>query len=227
MARRRGQLARVQDRAQALGPQAVGRTAPSVPAAREQIRERRRIAVDLAHADAAREVVGPVALGHVAARARQRSACGEALIEEEARPEVYGVGLPRDPVARIGLRGRRPRPVGEDDLDLAFAEDGLCGEILLRGARPREQCAGCGASGANCEPFLQLEAGNHGIMPPLQVTTQHHILCAGSTGGGDDRLTRWRNREGPGGCLTPLNAYRSCSAFSSERGSPLRCRSRA
>ena len=136
MARGCRQLAPVEDRAQALEPQGVRGAVPAEPARAMKIHQRRRVAVHLRHAGAAPQVVGPVALRVMAGDAGDRSLAGEALIEEQAHPELDRFRFPRDAVAGIPGCGRTPRPVGQDGPDLGIAEYRPRADALIGQAGP-------------------------------------------------------------------------------------------
>src|SRR5258705_12140270 len=101
MTGRRRQLAGIDDWTQALGPQAVGGAVPAIPALPAQIHDRWRVAIELGHSDPAPKVIGPVALGNVAACAGLRAAGGETLIEEQDRAELDRVRFSRDTVGQV------------------------------------------------------------------------------------------------------------------------------
>src|SRR5262249_18626723 len=121
---------------------AVGSAVPAIPALSAQVHDRRRVAIELGYSDAAREVIGPVALGHMAARAGLCAATREALIEEQERAELDRVRFSGDSIGRIGPPRSRPRPVGQDGLDFALGDPGR--DTLVREADPgRQRQAGC------------------------------------------------------------------------------------
>src|SRR5207249_1945750 len=113
------------------------------------------------HADAATKVIAPVALGNVAACAGFRAAAGETSIEEQERAELDRVLLPRNSVGRVRRERRRPRSVGQDDLDFPVAERGLGRDTLLRRADPgRERHADGGDD--STRDARHVEAGTTG-----------------------------------------------------------------
>src|SRR6266446_1888551 len=100
MTGRRRQFAGIDDRTQALRPQAVGSAVPAVPALPAQVHERWRVAIELDRSDPAPKVIGPVALGNVAACAGLRAPAGETLIEEQDRAELDRVRFSRNTVGQ-------------------------------------------------------------------------------------------------------------------------------
>ena len=79
---------------------------------------------------------GPVALGDVAGAAGELAARREALVEEQALPELDRLALAGRPVARVGRERRRPGAVRDDGADF------LGGELHLPGGDPGGQQRG-------------------------------------------------------------------------------------
>ncbi len=109
--RARAHLPRVEDRADALRPQAVVRAVPAEPALQPHVGEARRVAVGERDAARARLAVGPVALRQVAARARLLAVGRQPPLEEQPLAELDRVLVPGHAVRGIGPERRRPRPV--------------------------------------------------------------------------------------------------------------------
>src|SRR5262249_21727306 len=108
------QLARIEDRVDALRPQAVVRAVPAEPVVVAHVDDAGRVAIDFLEAHGARQAVAPVALGQVAMRAGDLAVHGESPLEEQALAEVDRAAVSRDAVARIVRPGRRPRTVRLD-----------------------------------------------------------------------------------------------------------------
>src|SRR5882724_9976892 len=104
----------IEERPDALRPQAVVGAVPAEPAAEADIEHARGVAVHLLEPDAARPAVLEAAEGHVAGRAQHRARAREARLEEQALAERGRLGLPRDAVARIARELRRPGAVTEN-----------------------------------------------------------------------------------------------------------------
>ena len=143
------QLAGIDDRAQALEPETIGGTVPAVPALPSHVHERRRVAIELDRADAAPEVIGPVALGNVTASAGLRAAAGEAAIEEEEGAKLDRVRLSGNAIGRVMRHRCWPRSVGQDDLDFPVTEPRLGGDTLLGRADQGRQRHEHGADGGD------------------------------------------------------------------------------
>ena len=115
-------FAPVEQGPQVLRPQRVLRAVPTEPAVEAQVEEARRIAVDGPVPAAARQAVGPGPVRRVAGCAGDRAGDRQARIEEQHPAEGDGGRLTGHPVARIGPRGRRPRPVAQDPAFLLGGE---------------------------------------------------------------------------------------------------------
>src|SRR5690606_20157180 len=105
----RAHLTRIEERPQALRPEAVVGAVPAEPALEARVHQALRVAIDFLEAPAARPPVLPVPAGHVAARAGDGARSREARIVEEPLAERDRVHVPRDPVARVADALRRPR----------------------------------------------------------------------------------------------------------------------
>jgi len=116
-------LARIEQRADALRPQAVVAAVPAVPAIKADVHHGRRVAVDRLEAEAARPCVLEVAEGDVAGGAEHRAGAGETRLEEQALAERDRLGLAGDAVARILARCRRPGTVSENPLSFFVGKD--------------------------------------------------------------------------------------------------------
>ena len=107
-------FAAVEEGPQVLRPQRVLRAVPAEPAVEPQVEQAGRVAVDDPVPAAPRQAVGPGPVRLVAGRAGDRAGDRQARIEEQRPAEGDGGRLAGNPVARIGPRGRRPRPVAQD-----------------------------------------------------------------------------------------------------------------
>ena len=107
-------FAAVEQGSEILRPERVLRAVPAEPAVEAQVDQAGRVAVDGPVPAAARQAVGPGPVRRVAGCAGDRARERQARIEEQCPAEDDGGRLAGNPVARIGLRGRRPRPVAQD-----------------------------------------------------------------------------------------------------------------
>ena len=107
-------FAPVEQGPQVLRPQRILRAVPAEPAVEAQVEQAGRVAVDGPVPAAARQAVGPGPVRRVAGCARDRAGERQARIEEQRPAEGDGGRCAGNPVARIGPRGRRPRPVAQD-----------------------------------------------------------------------------------------------------------------
>ena len=107
-------FARVEEGSQVLRPQRVLRAVPAEPAVEAQVEQAGRVAVDDPVPAAARQAVGPGPVRRMTGCAGDRAGDRQAGIEEQRPAEGDGGRFAGDPVARIGLQGRRPRPVAQD-----------------------------------------------------------------------------------------------------------------
>ena len=104
-------LARVEDRPDALRPQAVVGAVPAEPAPVAHVEQARRVAVDLGEAEGARAAVLPGAERHVAGRAQHLAGRRQPRLEEQAlaqldRLRVARGAVARDRAPRAAARGR-------------------------------------------------------------------------------------------------------------------------
>ena len=113
LARCRRMLALVQQRADTLQPETIGRTVPAIPVAATQVEHCRRVAFNLSGADAALKIVRPVALGNMAAGAGNLATARQTLIKKQPRAKFNRIRIAGNPVGDIlGWRRRHwPWPV--------------------------------------------------------------------------------------------------------------------
>ena len=130
MLRRRPELLVVQDRADAVRPQAVGGARPAKPAVEAQVGERDGVAVDAGEADAPLAAVGEGARRVVTGGAGALAVSGEARVEEQLPPERDRGRVAGDAIAGVAIERRRPRPVRQDRRALGVAEGG--GRLVSR-----------------------------------------------------------------------------------------------
>ena len=138
MPRRGRHFAFIKQRPHRLRPQAVSGTVPTVPLAAAQIHHRRCIAIDFRHTDAARQIIGPVAFGHMTGAAGHRTLAGQALVEKQTRAEFDRIRIAGNAVTGINRCRRWPRPVRQNGFDFGIAEHRFGGIIACR-ARKRGQ----------------------------------------------------------------------------------------
>jgi hypothetical protein len=115
-------LVGIEQRPDALRPQAVVRAVPAEPALHAHVRHAQGVPVGEREPARAREAVGPVALRDVAARARHLAVRGEPPLEEQPLTELDGVLLPRRAIRGVGCERRRPGPVRLDHAALGRCE---------------------------------------------------------------------------------------------------------
>src|SRR5687767_12649563 len=127
----RAHLARIEERPQALRPQAVLRAVPAVPAIEARVHHGGRVPVDELEAEGARPRILEAAEGRVAGGAQHRARAREPRLEKELLAERDRRGLSGDAVRRIGPERRRPGPM------LKYLRDLLGGEIDSGGNRNR------------------------------------------------------------------------------------------
>src|SRR5688500_9985067 len=99
----RSHLARIEERPQALRPQAVLRAVPAVPAIEARVHHGGRVPVDELEAEGARPRVLEAAEGRVAGGAQDRARAREPRLEKELLAERDRRGLSGDAVRRVGL----------------------------------------------------------------------------------------------------------------------------
>ena len=123
--RRRPELLGVEDRADALRPQAVGGARPAEPAVEAQVGERDGVAVDAGEADAALAAVGEGARRVVAGGARALAVARTRRVSKNScRPSAMAAALPETRLLGSRVERRRPRPVRQDRRALGVAEGG-------------------------------------------------------------------------------------------------------
>src|SRR4051812_34508909 len=94
----RAHLARIEERPDALRPEAVVRAVPAEPAAEAHVQDALRIAVDLFEAEAAGAAVLEAAERRMAGSAQHRARAREARLEEQALAEGDRLELAGDAV---------------------------------------------------------------------------------------------------------------------------------
>ena len=112
----------VEDRTQALRPQAVGGPRPAEPAVQPQVGERDGVAVRAGEADAAVAAVGESSRGVVARHARALAVDRQPRVREQLSAESDGHWVARDAVAGIAREDRRPGSMRQDRRTLIIAE---------------------------------------------------------------------------------------------------------
>ena len=131
----RAHFARIDDRLQALRPEAVGAPVPREPALEPDVQERGRVAVERREAQRLLAAIGPAAIGNVAGGAAHRAGRGQPGLEEEALPQGDGGRLARHAIARVALRALWPSAVRQNAPDLPGLEIETARRRHLGGAR--------------------------------------------------------------------------------------------
>ncbi len=148
-------LARLEQRAQALGPQAVVGTVPAEPALPGQVRQAQRVAIAVRHAACGRPAIGEAGARPVAAGARDLGVGRQVPVVEQQLTEGDGRRLPGHAVRRIARDRRRPRAEGDDARDVGMAQRRRQRLALHRQAQQGRNCADEPPLHSTCKVWLR------------------------------------------------------------------------